>query len=174
MAVPPKPEWEPWSWSEEERLQKQAEQAELDELLRLQRAGLGQAPGPASPNSIRHLLHLVAMQWMLCVLVALAAGLGWGLAAAVSALAGGAAYLVPNALFAFKVILSANKPDGTVPHKFFVGQFVKIVGTLMLLALAVLLAKDQIVWPALLAGLVAVLKSYLMLPWLMRSAPAKS
>ena len=174
MSQAPKTEWEPWSWSEERRLEAQAEQAQLDELIRLQRSGLGQAPGRASPDSIRHLLHLVALQWLFCVLAAVVAGLGWGVAAAVSALAGGAAYLVPNALFAFKVILSANKPDGTVPHKFFMGQFVKIVGTLMLLALAVILAKDQIVWPALLAGLVVVLKSYLMLPWLLRSASAKS
>ena len=157
----------PWSWSEQDRQQREREQQQADEQLaeRL-RSGVVVSAGPASASAQRLVMRLVWIQLAMACGVALVSLLVAGWPAAVSALAGGAAYAVPNALFAFRVVRSANKPDGASPHNLFVGQFAKILAVLVCLGGFLLVLGEWLVWPALLAGLIVVLKSYWILPWL--------
>lgn len=157
----------PWSWSEQDRQQRERERQQAVQQLaeRLQRGELVSA-GPASASAQRLVMRLVQIQLAMACGVALVSLLVAGWPAAASALAGGAAYAVPNALFAFRVVRSANKPDGASPHNLFVGQFVKILAVLVCLGGFVLVLGEWLVWPALLAGLIVVLKSYWILPWL--------
>jgi ATP synthase protein I len=74
---------------------------------------------------------------------------------------GGAACVVPNGLFALKLAASARRPQGTSPAVFLIGEFVKVVSTLALLALIVAVYKD-LVWLAMLVSFIVVLKSYVL------------
>ncbi|MCX8004660.1 MAG: ATP synthase subunit I [Burkholderiaceae bacterium] len=103
--------------------------------------------------------------WRLIGLQALATAavgaLAWPLAgppASVSALLGGGACVLPNALFAWR--LSWTRAGGASPATFFVGELIKVLSTIALLALIVW-SYEQLVWPALIAAIVAALKSYL-------------
>jgi len=95
------------------------------------------------------------------VIVSLASGLIGGAHAAVSALLGGAACFIPNGLFALKLAAAARRPQGTDAAVFLVGEFVKVVATIALLALIVASYRD-LVWLALLVSIIAVLKSYVL------------
>lgn len=90
-------------------------------------------------------------------------GLVGGKAAAVSAFVGAAAYFVPNALFAMRLLLGIFGAVRPSPFAFFWGEAFKLGGALAILALAVWLGGDRLVWPALLFGLFGVLKGYVLL-----------
>jgi len=107
------------------------------------------------------MFRVVFLQILTTVIVSLVAGLLGGSHAAISALLGGAACVVPNGLFALKLAAAARRPQGTSPAVFLVGEFVKVVSTLVLLGLVVALYKD-LVWLALLASVIVVLKSYVL------------
>ena len=157
----------PWSWSDQDRQQRELEQRQAEQQLAERwRSGVEVSAKPASASAQRLVMRLVWIQLVMACGVALVSFLVAGWPAAVSALAGGAAYAVPNALFAFRVVRSANKPDGASPHNLFVGQFVKILAVLVCLGGFLLVLGEWLVWPALLAGLIVVLKSYWILPWL--------
>ena len=107
------------------------------------------------------MFRVVFLQILATVVVSLVAGLLAGPHAAISALLGGAACVVPNGLFALKLAASARRPQGTSPAVFLVGEFVKVVSTLALLALIVAFYKE-VVWLAMLVSVIVVLKSYIL------------
>jgi len=111
----------------------------------------------------RGLVRAVAAQGALMVLAALVAWAVAGAAAGLSALAGAASYFVPNALFALRLLLNAHQPGRANPFTFFLGEAFKLGMTVLLLGLAVYVGGDAIVWPALLLGLLCVLKGYVLL-----------
>lgn len=104
--------------------------------------------------------RIVGLQILATLIVALVAWPLGGVMAAVSALLGGAACVVPNALFALRLAMAARRPQGTDMGVFFVGEFVKIGSTIALLVLIAWAWKD-VVWLALIVAVVAALKSYL-------------
>ncbi len=111
----------------------------------------------------RDLLETVAAQLSLGLLVAIVCLVIGGLSAAASSLAGSAAYLVPNAVFALRLWVSTYRPGGANPALFFIGEFLKVGAAIGLLWLIAQLGGDQVRWLAVLAGLVAVLKAYVAL-----------
>ncbi len=111
----------------------------------------------------RDLLETIAAQLSLGLLVAIVCLVIGGLSAAASSLAGSAAYLVPNAVFALRLWMSTYRPGGANPALFFIGEFLKVGAAIGLLWLIAQLGGDQVRWLAVLAGLVAVLKAYVVL-----------
>ena len=107
------------------------------------------------------MFRVVFLQILTTVVVSLVAMLLGGTHAAISALLGGAACVVPNGLFALKLAAAARRPQGTSPAVFLIGEFVKVVSTLALLALVVA-AYEDLVWPAMIFSIVVVLKSYVL------------
>jgi ATP synthase protein I len=105
------------------------------------------------------MFRVVLLQGVAALAVALIAWLLGGSAAAWSALAGGAACVVPNALFALRLAASARRPQGTSVATFFVGEFVKVASTVALLAFIAWAYRD-LVWLALIAAVIVTLKSY--------------
>jgi ATP synthase protein I len=90
------------------------------------------------------------------VILAVAAGAGFlaGLNGALSALAGGAAYFLPNLLFVLRLRLAVvTQQAGAVG--FLVGEAVKLFAVIALLLF--LPRMIEVNWPALIAGLFAVL-----------------
>jgi len=83
--------------------------------------------------------------------------------AALSALAGAGCYFVPNLLFALRLLLASHRPRGSGPLLFMLGEMLKIGATLGLLWLVARMGGDQVQWLAVLAGLIAVLKGYLLM-----------
>lgn len=106
------------------------------------------------------MFRIVGLQVLASLIVALVAWPLGGVDAAASALLGGAAVVVPNALFALRLLVAARRPQGTDMAVFFVGEFVKIGSTVALLALIAWAWKD-VVWLALIIAVIAALKSYL-------------
>ncbi|HWL27788.1 MAG TPA: ATP synthase subunit I [Burkholderiaceae bacterium] len=97
---------------------------------------------------------------------AIAVAVSWwvaGMGAAVSALVGAAAYFVPNALFALRLLVGLFGRAQPSPFTFFVGEAFKLGSALLVLGLAAWLGREWIVWPAMLFGLVCVLKGYVLL-----------
>jgi len=111
----------------------------------------------------RGLARAVVAQCVMGVLAALIAWVVAGTAAGLSALVGAGAYLVPNTLFALRLLLAAYQPGRNYPFTFFLGEAFKLVATVLLLWLAVRLGGDRIVWPAMLIGLICTLKGYVLL-----------
>ena len=70
--------------------------------------------------------------------------------------------MVPNALFAMRLFAAANKPGGTNPLTFFIGEFVKIALTVALLGATAWLYRD-LNWLAMIAAFIVALKSYIIL-----------
>lgn len=107
------------------------------------------------------MFRIVALQVLTTAVVSLASGLIGGPHAAISALLGGAACFIPNGLFAFKLAAAARRPQGTDAGVFLVGEVVKVVATIALLALIVASYRN-LVWLALIVSIIAVLKSYVL------------
>lgn len=104
--------------------------------------------------------RLVGLQILATVVVAVFAWPLGGPAAAASALLGGAACFVPNALFALRLSAAARRSGGADAFTFFAGEFVKVGSTVALLALVAWAYKD-VVWLALIAAVIVALKSYI-------------
>ena len=107
------------------------------------------------------MFRIVLLQILTTAVVSLLSGLIGGMSAAVSALLGGAACFIPNGLFALKLAAASRRPQGTDAAVFLIGEFVKVVSTVALLALIVAMYKN-LVWLAMLASIIAVLKSYML------------
>jgi ATP synthase protein I len=105
------------------------------------------------------MFRLILLQVMAMLVASLIAGWLGGQAAAWSALAGGAACVVPNALFALRLAAAARRPQGTRVATFFIGEFLKVASTVALLALLVWTYRD-LVWLAMIAAVIVTLKSY--------------
>lgn len=86
-----------------------------------------------------------------------------GAEAATSAFVGAAAYFVPNTLFALRLLLGIFGPAKSNPFTFFLGEAFKLGSAVAVLVLVAWLGRDWVVWPALLFGLLCVLKGYVLL-----------
>lgn len=109
------------------------------------------------------LVRLLVAQAAIGLVIVLGSWLVAGNAAALSALIGAAAYFVPNALFAMRLFLGYFGPAQSGPFTFFAGEAFKLGTAVVVLALAAWYGSDWLVWPALLLGLVGVLKGYVLL-----------
>ena len=106
--------------------------------------------------------RIVLLQLATAIIAALIAFLLFGIPAGLSALFGGLSCALPNAFFALRLAMSVRKPGGASPATFFIGEFIKI-GLTMLLMLAVVTWYRDLNWPAFIIAFVAVLKSYFIL-----------
>ncbi|NYT85044.1 ATP synthase subunit I [Pollutimonas harenae] len=109
------------------------------------------------------IMRTLAAQAVMLGLAVLISWLVAGSAAAVSAFIGAAAYFVPNALFALRLLLGLFGPLKASPFTFFVGEAFKLGSAVLVLGLAAWLANGWLVWPAVLFGLLCVLKGYVLL-----------
>lgn len=107
------------------------------------------------------MLRLVLIQLATTLVAAVVAGLIGGFNAFLSALLGGLCCVVPNALFALRLLIGAR--TGTAnPMTFMFGEFVKIALTVALLGAVAWLYRD-LNWLALIAAFIIALKSYIIL-----------
>ena len=106
------------------------------------------------------LVQLVLAQAFAGLLVSLIALLVSGLGAAWSALAGAGAYFLPNLLFALRLLIAMQRPGGSGPGLFLVGEMLKMLAAVALLWLVAKWGGDRVHWLAVFFGLLAVLKSY--------------
>lgn len=111
----------------------------------------------------KDLVQIVFAQAVAGAVVALLAWLIAGQSAALSALAGSAAYFVPNLLFALRLLVATLSSKGSNPAVFLLGEMLKVGAVVGLLWLIADLGGDRVQWLAVLAGLVAVLKGYLLM-----------
>ena len=114
-------------------------------------------------RSIMGLLRVLGAQAVLTLVIVLLSGWIGGKYAALSALIGAGVYLVPNTLFALRLIAGLLSGKDANVVSFFLGEILKLGAAMMLLVLVVWKLNDWIVWPALLIGLIGVLKGYLVL-----------
>lgn len=108
------------------------------------------------------LVQVVFAQIFSALFVAMLAWLVGGFDAGWSALAGSAAYFVPNVLFALRLFLATFRPGGSSALIFLVGEFLKVGAAVALLWLLAHVGGERVVWLAVIAGLVAVLKGYML------------
>ena len=108
------------------------------------------------------MLRIILLQLLTTVIAALVAWMLVGLPALWSALLGGVCCVVPNALFALRLHVSAQKPGGTNPMTFFFGEFIKIATTFALMG-AIVWLYHGVHWLAFLLSFIVVLKSYFIL-----------
>lgn len=108
---------------------------------------------------LRALLAQASMLVMSVVVSWLVAGFNAG----VSAFVGGLAYFLPNALFALRLLLGLFGQSQASPVTFFVGEAFKLGSAVIILGLVAWYGKGWLVWPALLFGLLSVLKGYVLL-----------
>lgn len=106
----------------------------------------------------------VFLQIAITIAAAVAAGWVVGLQGAVSAAAGGLAYAVPSLLFVWRLKVGAGRPGLASSATFFIGEFVKIALTIILLLVAVK-SYAELHWPSFLLGLGLVLQAGLLAFW---------
>jgi ATP synthase protein I len=104
------------------------------------------------------MFKIVYLQLIATLVAAGLAGLWVGTRGALSVLIGGAAYLLPNLLFVVR-LRSASSRGQASAATFFVGELVKIVATIGILAAAQ--RWYDVHWLALLVGLFVALKANL-------------
>ncbi len=108
------------------------------------------------------MVQAVFLQAVMTLAVAIIAAMIGGLHAAASAALGGLACLVPSALFAFRLAIETRRPGGATVHGFFIGEFMKVAATLLLL-FGVASVYRNLNWLALIVGFIAALKSYFLI-----------
>ena len=111
----------------------------------------------------RELVFTVVVQGLVALIVALMFLVFGGVSAALSSLAGSAAYLVPNGVFALRLWVATYRPGGASPEVFLIGEMVKIGAAAGLLWLIAHLGGDRVNWLAVLVSLIATLKGYIVL-----------
>ena len=129
------------------------------EKLELTGADLAQI----NKRSRLELVQIVKAQAWLGVVVAILAWLIAGVDAGLSALAGAGTYFVPNGIFALRLYLATFRPGGSGPVLFLAGEMLKIGAAVGLLWLVAHVGGDRVQWLAVLVGLIAVLKGYVLL-----------
>ena len=100
----------------------------------------------------------VLLQIASVLVLALLAALFAGASSAMYVMLGGAAAIVPNSLFAFRLGLQRGRSPESYPVVFFLGQFAKIGLTVGLLA-AIGKWLGPVQWLPLLLGLIVALKA---------------
>jgi ATP synthase protein I len=116
---------------------------------------------------VRDRLPFVAVGFQMAAVLVCALG-AWIVSGAPEALFvvyGGASAVIPNGLFALRLALHRGRPPETYPVVFFVGEALKVVMSIALLALVVQ-GRDDVRWLAVLVGWIVALKApLLLLPW---------
>jgi ATP synthase protein I len=82
---------------------------------------------------------------------------------AVSAFIGGTCIVLPNLLFAIRLSANRGRSSDSYPTVFFVGELVKLLATIGLMAIAAVYVV-WLVWPAMIAGIVLAANA----PWLVQ------
>lgn len=114
-------------------------------------------------NSSLGIIHILSAQAVLALVATLISAALGGINAAGSALIGAGAYFIPNSVFAVRLLLGLMGGSNARATSFFWGEAFKLGTATAILALAVWQFHDWLVWPALLFGLIAVLKGYVVL-----------
>ena len=109
------------------------------------------------------LMRALVAQAGMAVFAIVLSGLVAGTNAALSAFVGAAAYFVPNALFAMRLLAGVLGPMKSGPMAFFWGEAFKLGAAVLILGIASVTGEGWLVWPALLLGLLCVLKGYVLL-----------
>lgn len=109
------------------------------------------------------LVQIVKAQALLGLVVASLAWLIAGADAGLSALAGAGTYFVPNAIFALRLYVATFRPGGSGPFLFLIGEMLKIGVAVGLLWVVARVGGDRVQWLAVLVGLIAVLKGYVLM-----------
>ena len=104
------------------------------------------------------MLRVIGLQVAATIVVAIASGLIGGTSAAASALLGGAACFVPNALYAANLAWARSRSASLGVMAVLVGEFVKIGLSIAALALVAALYRD-VVWVAVIVAVIAALKA---------------
>ena len=113
----------------------------------------------------RSRLELVLIVKAQALLGSVVAALTWmvaGVDAGLSALAGAGTYFVPNTIFALRLYLATFRPGGSAPMLFLIGEMLKIGAAVGLLWVVAHVGGDRVQWLAVLVGLIAVLKGYVL------------
>ncbi len=139
------------------QMQKQVEPMQVDSVV-LTEADLVLIDARARKD----LKRVVFAQALSAIVVALFAWLVGGIDAGWSALAGSGAYLIPNSLFAMRLFLATFRPGGSSALLFLVGEFIKVCAAVGLLWLLAHVGAERVVWLAVIAGLIAALKGYIL------------
>ena len=98
------------------------------------------------------MFRAILLQVIATLITTIAAEFLVGTRGAVSAALGGAACVLPNFLFALRLSSVAKRPGASYSANFFLGEFVKVVATVAILALVVREYTD-LHWPSMLIGL---------------------
>ena len=132
--------------------------AHASEKLELTVADLAQI----NQRSRLELVLIVKAQALLGSVVAVLTWTVAGVDAGLSALAGAGTYFVPNMIFALRLYLATFRPGGSAPMLFLIGEMVKIGAAVGLLWVVAHVGGDRVQWLAVLVGLIAVLKGYVL------------
>lgn len=109
------------------------------------------------------IVQVLIAQASLALLTILLSAWWGGTYAAVSALVGAGAYFVPNAIFAVRLLLGLIGGANANAMSFFWGEAFKLGTAIAILGVAAWQFHEWLVWPALLFGLIGVLKGYVVL-----------
>jgi ATP synthase protein I len=101
---------------------------------------------------------IIGLQAALVVFAAIGIGMFLGAPAAWSTLAGGAACWVPSALFAWRLSLALRFRPEQVAAVFFIGEFAKMLLTVLIL-FAMARVVDTIYWPGAVLGVIVAVKA---------------
>jgi ATP synthase protein I len=107
------------------------------------------------------MLKAVLLQATMILLVAALAAAVGGAHAAWSAAFGGLACVIPNASFALRLSM-ARRRGGVTVHGLFIGEFVKVAATVLLIVAVAHFYRD-LNWLAFIVGCIATLKSYFLM-----------
>ena len=112
----------------------------------------------------------VALQWVVILVLVVAAWLMAGSRGALSLLLGGAAVAVPNALLALWLTLRLYRTGAVGMVSMFAGELLKLGMTIALLVIVVVALKPDVAWLALIVGVVAALKAQWLAVWFTRNS----
>lgn len=110
------------------------------------------------------MLKMIFLQFCAAIVATAIGAVFFGSAGGISAAVAGAACVVPNALFAWRLNAVARKAGTPPVSAFFVGELIKVASIVGLLALAMGLYQD-LHWGGLMIGLVFTLKANLFAFW---------
>lgn len=113
-----------------------------------------------SARSRRGLAIVLMVQALSGLSVSLLLLLVSGWPAGLSALCGTLSYLLPNALFVARLMLSTFRPSGSGPVMFLIGNVLKVLVAVSLLWGLSRIDAGWVDWLAVVAGLIATLKGY--------------
>ncbi len=103
-------------------------------------------------------IAIIGLQAALVGVAAIAMGLFMHAPAAWSTLAGGAACWVPSALFAWRLSLALRFRPDQVVAVFFIGEFAKMLFTVLIL-FALARVVDTMFWPGAVLGVIVAVKA---------------